>query len=612
MILKKVQLENFRGYENAMFELDENLSVIVGTNDIGKSTLLEALDIFFGGEVIKPEQEDLNIISKKRGETTFKISCQFDITNKNSILIDTTNKTEFKDEFLLNKEGLLEIVQEFDATKNKITPKIFLKINYPKELSENLNILKLKDLKEKVKELNIADSIEDGTKKSSYRKAIYSNLSNKNDLEEKYLLIDKSFDDYNLWDKIKLELPLYFLFQSDRSNTDKDSEIQNPLKIATKRAVADLQDKIEAIKEEIKNKVEKIGEETIKELKTFNLEIADTLSVNLSMKNFDSLFSFDIMDEEGIALNKRGSGVRRVMLLSYFMAEVKSKTEEKKVIYAIEEPETSQHPLFQNKILEAFKELSKEKCQIILTTHSPAIVKQMRGESLIFIKREENQRLVLNNESINILDVARTLGISPNINSKLIISVEGETDVEFFKTLNKIPEIKDIIDLDRENIGFIPQKGGKILEWINRNYLSESLVYEIIICDSDNEVYVNKINELNNQNDSRRKGIILEKFEIENYISPVLYNSKYNTNYKYDEAWNGFDIPKNLVTELENEPRFKSCNGKKDKIEKQIKIEISTQLFPKITKSDLEHIGCFEEVKEWFTQIKELYDSNSL
>lgn len=609
MILKKVQLESFRGYENAMFELDENLSVIVGTNDIGKSTLLEALDIFFGGEVIKPEQEDLNIISKKRGETRFKISCQFDITNKNSILIDTTNKTKFKDEFLLNKEGLLEVVQEFETTKSKITPKIFLKINYPKELSENLNILKIKDLKEKVKEMGITEGIEEGTKKSSYRKAIYSNLSNKNDLEEKYLLIDKSFDDYNLWDKIKLELPLYFLFQSDRSNTDKDSEIQNPLKIATKRAVADLQDKIEAIREEIKNKVEKIGEETIKELKTFNLEIADTLSVNLSMKNFDSLFSFDIMDEEGIALNKRGSGVRRVMLLSYFMAEVKSKTEEKKVIYAIEEPETSQHPLFQNKILEAFKELSKDKCQIILTTHSPAIVKQLRGKSLIFIKREENKRLVLNNENINILDVAHTLGISPSINSKLIISVEGETDVKFFKTLNRIPEIKEIIDLEGENIEFIPQKGGKILEWINRDYLKESSVYEMIICDSDNEVYINKIEELNSQNDSRRKGIVTGKYEIENYISPTIYNGKYNTNYEYSEKWDRFDIPKNLVTLLENEPRFNCCNGNVKKIENQLKVEISNQLFPKITKDSLEDIGCFEEVKEWFVEIKKLYNS---
>lgn len=596
MILKKLKLENFRGYKNLEIEFDENFNIIVGANDIGKSTILEALDIFFGENIIKADGDDLNILTRKSGETSYRISCQFDIANKKEILIDSSSKTTFEAEFLLNKDGFLEIIQEYDSLKTKVSSKVFLNILYPVELDRNLNILKLADLKKMVKELGLDELIEDKTKKLSYRKVIYENLKNKENVLENILPIDKTFDDYNLWDKIKSELPLYFLFQSDRSNTDKDIEIQNPLKVATKKIVSKLQTKIDELKNQIKEEVEKVGSETIKELKTFNLDLAENLNVDLSMKNFDTLFSFNIIDEDNIPLNKRGSGVRRLMLLSYFMAEAKQNKGDKRVIYAIEEPETAQHPSFQNKILETFKELSNKNCQIILTTHSPGIVKQMKEEHLIFIKKVESKQVVCQGESVNIL-------------AKLIISVEGETDINFIKGLNKIPEFNEIIDLENENISFIPQKGGKIIEWINRNYLKNSEIHEIIICDNDNQCYINAVKGINQERDPRRKGIVTSKYEIENYIHPDIYNRKYGTTFVYNKIWDEFDIPKELVSLLKKTPKYKSFNGNEKKIENNIKTEISTELVSMITKQHLEEIGCYDEVENWFKEIKQTYDS---
>ncbi len=47
MRIKQLKLENFRVYkEEAIFEFDK-LTTFVGKNDIGKSSILEALDIFF-------------------------------------------------------------------------------------------------------------------------------------------------------------------------------------------------------------------------------------------------------------------------------------------------------------------------------------------------------------------------------------------------------------------------------------------------------------------------------------------------------------------------------------------------------------------------------------
>lgn len=465
MKLKKLKLENFRGYQFVEIKFDENMNVIVGANDIGKSTILEALDIFFGENTIKTDSGDINIQALKRGETKYKISCEFDISEKKEILIDSTIKTTFENEFLLNKDGLLEIIKEYDSIKSKLLSKIYLNIFYPKELQENLNILKISKLKELVKKLNIEELVKDKTKKIEYRKIIYSNLKNATELEENLLQIDKGFDDYNLWEKIKEELPLYFLFQSDRSNTDKDNEVQNPLKIATKKIVAELHEKIEELKIEIKESVQKIGKDTIEELKQFELDLAENLSIDLTMKSLDTLFSFNIIDEDNILLNKRGSGVRRLMLLSYFMAEAKQQSKGKKIIYAIEEPETSQHPNYQKKVLETFEKLSKLNYQIILTTHSPSIVRQMKENNIIFFKKEGKTTIIKQADSLQqdeLLEISNTLGITPNILAKLIISVEGETDINIIKSFNNIKELKDIIDLEKENISFIPQKGDQL------------------------------------------------------------------------------------------------------------------------------------------------------
>lgn len=47
MRLKKIKLTNFRGYRNTIeIPVDEAMTGIVGRNDFGKSTILEALAIF--------------------------------------------------------------------------------------------------------------------------------------------------------------------------------------------------------------------------------------------------------------------------------------------------------------------------------------------------------------------------------------------------------------------------------------------------------------------------------------------------------------------------------------------------------------------------------------
>lgn len=64
------------------------------------------------------------------------------------------------------------------------------------------------------------------------------------------------------------------------------------------------------------------------------------------------------------------------------------------MIYAIEEPETSQHPNYQRIIIESLKKLAQNKGrQILLTTHTPEIARMVNKENIIFIQKDNKDNV---------------------------------------------------------------------------------------------------------------------------------------------------------------------------------------------------------------------------
>jgi Chromosome segregation ATPases len=59
MRLAAVILENFRGFKSPTRIDFDSLTGIVGRNDVGKSSILEALDIFFDGGACSIDPDDL-------------------------------------------------------------------------------------------------------------------------------------------------------------------------------------------------------------------------------------------------------------------------------------------------------------------------------------------------------------------------------------------------------------------------------------------------------------------------------------------------------------------------------------------------------------------------
>ncbi|WP_449390010.1 ATP-binding protein [Clostridium sp. ETTB3] len=609
MKLKRLKIKRFRGYKDISVDFDGNINVIIGKNDIGKSTIMEALDIFFNSasnSKVKMEVNDLNIDEQQN--KTIEITCVFEVYD--DIVLDSTRRTSLEEEFLLNEKGLLEITKVWNCSKEKIGAsdlKIYINAFYPNISDKPLINMKISELKK------VMDSIKDEinnygeinkTVSSDIRKCIYKYyIDNSCDFSE--TLIDISKEDIkDIWSGINNSLPMFFLFKSDRSNMDSDSEVQNPLKIATKSALKEIQSELDSITERIQDAVKTIGDNTIKKLQEMDADIASQLTTELNMKPWDSVFSFELIDGRGIPLNKRGSGVRRLMLLSYFRAEadrLMNETNKTSTIYAIEEPETAQHPDYQKMIIESFKEISNDvNHQIIITTHTPQIAKMVRPNQIIFIKRNENKEpCIINDENDKINGVIETLGILPDIKSKLVICVEGENDISFLKNISKLECFKDIVDLEKKQIPLIPMIGGNLKVWIDKNYFKDSNVKEFHIYDSDVDDYVKKVNEMNNNPDGRRWGINTMRLEMENYIPPRLIEEtlKIEIEEEKKQIWSVIDVPE-LVTS-----KYGQSKGMKVSAIKSI---LNGRVAKEITKDSLIEIEAYEEIVEWFKMIKEI------
>ena len=368
MKIKTVKIKNFRSYKDEVEIEFGNLTAFVGKNDIGKSTILEALDIFFNDSkgIIKIDKDDINKQALAINDTETIISVCFEELPVN-IIIDATNQTTLQAEFLLNSDGNLEIIKKYS---NAGKEKVFIKANHPtNDICKDLLQKKNTDLQRIIRDNSIP--CDNQTINAVMRTAIWQHFNQDLGLSEIEIDVTKG-DTKSIWEKLESYLPLYSLFQSDRKNSDGDNEVQD------------------------------VASRTLEKIREMNPEIAGSLTPVIpttdSLKWGDIFKSVSIAGDENIPINKRGSGVKRLILLNFFRAEAerrKALENIPSIIYAIEEPETSQHTEHQRRLIKAFLDLAETaNTQVIITTHSAVLVKELDFTHLRLIKLHDSMKTI--------------------------------------------------------------------------------------------------------------------------------------------------------------------------------------------------------------------------
>ncbi len=508
MKLEKVIIEGFRAYQERSEIVVGQLTALIGENDIGKSTVLEALDAFFN------DVADAQDINTQLAGKHFTIGCVFS-SLPDDINLDAQSRTTLADEYLLNREGRLEIYKVWKTTAAKAeVERIFARANAATAEDARDLLFKKRD---ELREIVDREGIEANKNRNpDMRLAIYRHLEAQGrlvladrdvDLDRPKDKTDQFEDARRIWKKLSdRHLPVYTLFKSEQVRGDKETAVRSPLDATLKAAIKQLEQEFTPIAEAIQNQVRTTTERTLERLRQDYPDVARNLVPEYKPPSWAKAFDLDVLrGDDDVPLNKRGAGVRRLVVMAFFQAEAERKRQDRAdgavvppVIYAIEEPETSQHPNFQRNIIRAFESLAEAGDQVLLTTHVPGLAELLPTESIRYIDRPQGSatpriRSGQNDKSV-LLESAHSLGVLPSAipaqGAQIAIWVEGETDVwvldAFAQRLAEAQRLPKPIEMNRLYY-VIGGSGDKLKAFINGEYLEALGLPQFYLRDSDKD-----------------------------------------------------------------------------------------------------------------------------
>lgn len=385
MKLEEVRIKNFRGIADARISFAD-ITTLVGRNDAGKSSVLSALDAFFNKQ--KLNDDDINVQARNVGcdSVDVEIACIFSGPFA-QITLDESERTSFTKECLIRHDGKLELCKTFQAGRTaKMVAICNLAIDSACEKLFTSDNAALKRICEKRK-----CACRKKTSNVQLRAAIREDVMRGKALTDVPCeLTGKRLEG------VLAALPCYMLFVADRENMVGDNVVMSPMKAAVRTALESKRvrgyiAKVEkAVREELASAVKGIRVS----LKEFDSKQIDSVRPDFPSVDIqrwcDAFRQFTLRSDDGVSLDNRGSGVRRLVLMSFLHAQSLKRfgADRREIIYAIEEPETSQHSDNQVKIAAALLKLSKrENSQVVLTTHSGQMLKQLADTKIQVVSK---------------------------------------------------------------------------------------------------------------------------------------------------------------------------------------------------------------------------------
>ena len=624
MRLTKVILHNYRCYSGDVAMSIDDLTCIIGRNDVGKSSIMEALDAFFNDSPTSINKSDLSVTAPANDQK-IEITCSFSGLPAEMVL-DTSASCNLDEEGLLNSNKELEIKRIWDCSGKSLSKSTYLHCNYYDDVEADGLLSKKKDTLKTFIQTNGIPLLAGGrmTVNRDMRRAIRAHY-NMQSRSEKYIKVDGNLGSEDnlksIWKVISDQLPIYALFKMDRLLSDKDGNIQDPMKLAIEEAlrVDDIQKKLRDVEEFVKTYTSKIADETIKKLANFDSKLAERLQSSFSKEcKWSSVFDIALLNENNIPLNKRGSGIRRLVLLSFFQAQAEAKKQDKNapaIIYAIEEPETSQHPEHQIEIIRSLISLSEqESTQVLFTTHSSNLVCEIPLCAIRYVVSSPTLsiiRPVLSDGKPDdkvLSDIIVRLGVlpSPVDKVKVLLYVEGNNDISALKRYSNLLYSNHLIDEDimsSAKVGIVITGGSSLRYYIDNKYLDGLGKPAVHIYDNDKPEYRNYVSKVNAEGSSIKMAFNTSMLEMENFLCKEAIEEAYAANGYNHLALGiiGHDTNVPIMVCRSLNPDWDTFDEEKQhKKESAVKKFLNTQAVDRMTIERLDARGVKDEIKGWF------------
>ena len=516
MKIENLKVKNYK----SISELSVNfgtLTAIVGKNNFGKSTTLDALQCFYGLKEISIED--------------------FHLGTKQDIEIQVT--------FENIDEADLDRYIGYKIMLAKMTAKI--KSNPGDEVFSAGQLKKLQEDREKkqneaIEKYNITN---DGTMVIVYSYSYTGKAT--------YKINDKPITKSDI---VKFVPPIKVISAIRTPDKETTAGTKSNLKelIALLQSENDAEDYIDLPKvegkltyEEIKSLISQKEEQKCVDLsedltKHFQSAInTDSLSVKVKI---DESFKFDfkyktVLEDNEVGrevdILSCGTGLQSMMILSILQTYIKLRKEDN-FILLIEEPEVYLHPSLQRKMINTLLKIS-EKNQTILTTHSPIIVSKIDKENIHCINKVKGVTLFV---APTVSNIVEELGvqISDILNKQAVLFVEGKDDSLLFTSLiDKIAFERGLgSDYSAKNIDIIQTDGfDKMSFYANAQILHKDFVQAPywIVTDSDGETVEDRTEgfiqrgALNGIELENKQLKILSEYAIESYFLDSLLLSEF-------------------------------------------------------------------------------------
>jgi len=434
MKIKKIKIENFRLLKEFELDLEDKLSLVIGKNNCGKTSLLAALDKFLNqSDKNKFSFDDFNIDFKKEiiqiiGDATIdlndfepigiklKLFIEYnesdDLSNISKVMMDLDPSNNFivlGFEYVLTAEGLFKLRIEAKDFLAKEKRKISTKNGEVTEPQKNL----LCFLKH-----NHGDYFR------IIKKSIEYDVTSEQENDENFINLEK--------EKIGIKEIINFKFISAKRDVS-NKEIDKTLSLQTstiykkteasddqKEAIDDFKDKLSETDVILSEIYSKLFESVINKVKSFGgikeddslIEIISTLQHRELLEGNTTV----MYNHSGNSLPEHYNGLGYMNLISMIfeieilIQDFKKKKDEKPSdinLLFIEEPEAHTHPQMQYVFIKNIKSLLGQgitrddglhsEVQSIISTHSPHIVSESDFDDIKYLTKVDDNSVIAKN-----------------------------------------------------------------------------------------------------------------------------------------------------------------------------------------------------------------------